>query len=415
MAVNIAPAITQALQTLLADARVQTALAYLEASEQTRIDELKEMTLLHGAPFKEGDLRSPMFKKKLEQYGCSDCVIDGHDNAYGFLKGSDPAVKVLLEAHLDTVFPEETPLAIREEGTRIYCPGVGDDTAGLATVLSVCRAIRHAGIKTVGTVCMCGTSGEEGEGDLRGIKGMLQGQPDITAHLALEPWPANYITKDGVGSRRYEVIFRGPGGHSYLAFGLPSPLHAMGRAIAKMAGIKTPSNPKTTYTVGVVSGGTSVNSIAFEGRMKIDMRSTCQEELQKLEATVLGFMQQAAEEETAFRAESGQTITVECVRIGDRAAGTQPEDSPIVQTAFAAIQATGGLPKITDPSSTNSNAAIGAKVPSLVIRTGGSTGNTHNLEEWFDTNGAVDGDKGALLMVLLLAGLEGATQPVHVK
>ena len=423
MAVQISPAIKDAVRKLMAHEGIKKALAYLEANQQARIDELKEMTLLHGAPFKEGELRSPMFVKKLEAYGCTECATDTNDNAFGTIKGSGQGSRqgsrkpptVLLEAHLDTVFPAETPLAVREEGTRIYCPGVGDDTAGLATVLSVCRAIRHAGLKPVHDILLAGTSGEEGEGDLRGIKGLLRDHPEIGAHLALEPWPFGYFTKDGVGSRRYEVIFRGPGGHSFLAFGLPSPLHAMGRAIAKMAETRTPASPKTTYTVGVVSGGTSVNSIAFEGRMKIDMRSTSQEELLALEKKVLAFMREAAEEETAFWRAGGEKITVECVRIGDRAAGSQPGSSPIVQAAFAAAEALDVSPRLTDPSSTNSNASIGLGIPSLVVRTGGDTGNTHNLEEWFDTKGAEKGDMGALLMLFLLAGLDGVTAPVPLK
>lgn len=414
MTYSVSPAVQAVFDKLLADAKVRKALEFLDADHQKKIDELKEMVLLHGASFKERELRSPMFRKKLEQYGATECFIDSHDNAFGYVKGGNGPV-VVLEGHLDTVFAEDTPLKITEKDGKIYCPGIGDDTAALASVLSVLRAIKHAGIVPGGTLMVGGTSGEEGEGDIRGIKGLLNDHKNIAAVISVEPGFISDIVYSAVGSRRYEFIFKGPGGHSWSAYGLPSPIHAMGRAIAKMAEVNTAASPKTTYTVGVVSGGTSVNSIALEASLKLDMRSVSAEELEKLEKTMLALVDEGVAEENAFRKASGVSITVEKKMIGDRPAGQQADDAPIVQAIWAAITAVNSEPKLKPASSTNANAAISKKIPGVVLRTGGATGGTHTLNEWFQPEGSQQGVKAALLLSLALTGLPGVTEPVSLK
>lgn len=414
MSYNVAPTIRAVFEKLLADPKIRKALAFIDADRDTREKELREMVLLHGAPFKEREVRSPMFKDKLERYGAADCFIDSHDNAFGYVRGGAGPV-IVFEGHLDTVFDEETPLEIRERDGRIYCPGIGDDTAGLAAVLAVLRAIRHAGLVPAGTLLFGGTAGEEGEGDIRGIKGLLDDHKDVAAVVSMEPGPMGNIVYGAIGSRRYELVFSGPGGHSWSAYGTPSPIHAMGRAIAKMADVTTAQTPKTTYTVGVVSGGTSVNSIANKASLKLDMRSVSAESLADLEATMLRLADEAVAEENAFRAGSGETIRLEKKRIGDRPAGEQPADAPIVQATWAAIEGAGGDPKLLPSSSTNANAPISRGIPAVVLRTGGSTGGTHTLEEWFDPEGSGEGVKMALLLLFALAGLEGVTEPVPLR
>ena len=415
MAYTVTPTIQETFSKLMADSGVQKALAFIDADQDNKIAELKEMVLLHGASFKESELRSPMFKKKLEQHGATDCFVDRHDNAFGFVKGVAAGPKVVFEAHLDTVFAENTPLKVTEKEGKLYCPGIGDDTAGLASVLCVLRALRHAGLKTKGSILIGGTSGEEGEGDIRGIKGVLDDHSDAAAVVSSEPGPVGNIVYGAIGSRRYEFVFKGPGGHSWSAYGLPSPIHAMGRAIAKMSTIETSASPKTTYTVGVVSGGTSINSIALEARCKLDMRSVSTDELMKVEAAMCAFVEEAVAEENAFRAQSGQKITVDQNLIGDRPAGEQPEGAPIVQAIWSAISLAGGAPKLLGPSSTNANAAISRGIPAVVLRTGGATGGTHTLEEWFDPKGSNQGDKAALLLLLALTGLDGVTEPITLR
>jgi acetylornithine deacetylase/succinyl-diaminopimelate desuccinylase-like protein len=338
--------------------------------------------------------------------------VDGDDNAYGFIPGAVSGKKVLVEGHLDTVFDEDTPLSVTEKDGRLYCPGIGDDTAALALLLSVLRAIRHADLNPVYTLMAGGTSGEEGEGDIRGIKAMLRDNPALTACLALEPGDAGLITKSAIGSRRYEFIFTGPGGHSWSAYGLPSPIHAMGRAIAKMAAVGTPENPRTTYTVGVVGGGTSVNSIANRASCKLDMRSAGPEALSAVETVMLGLVREAVEEENAFRAASGGSVAVENKLIGDRPAGNQPDDAPIVQASWAVHEALGVSPKIGAASSTNANAPISKGIPALVVRTGGASGGVHTLDEWFDPNGMHLGAQATLLLLFALAGLQGVCDPL---
>jgi len=399
---------------LLADAKIQKALAFIDADQDNKNRELKEMVLLHGAPFKEREARSPMFMKKLEQYGATDCFIDSHDNAFGYVRGGTGPV-IVFEGHLDTVFDESTPLEITEKDSRIYCPGIGDDTAGLANVLSLLRAVKHAGLAPAGTFLIGGTSGEEGEGDIRGIKGLLDDHKDIAAVVSVEPGPVGNIVCGAIGSRRYEFVFKGPGGHSWSAYGLPSPIHAMGRAIAKMAGVTAPESPKTTYTVGVVSGGTSVNSIANEARLKLDMRSISPDSLAEVEKIMLNLADEGVAEENAFRFRSGEKITVEKKLIGDRPAGDQPQDAPIVQAAWAAITGAGGTPKLLPATSTNANAPINRGIPAVVVRSGGATGGTHALDEWFDPRGSEQGVKMALLLLFALAGLPGVTAPLALK
>ena len=411
MAYTVDAKIQAVFDTLLADPKIQKALAFIDQDLDNTIAEMKEMVLLHGAPFKEKELRSPMFKGKLEKYGATEAFIDSHDNAFAYVRGGSGPL-VAFEGHLDTVFDESTPLKITEKDGRIYCPGIGDDTAGLATVLTVLRAIKHAGLKPKGSILIGGTSGEEGEGDIRGIKGLLDDHKEITGLVSMEPGPVGNIVYGAIGSRRYEFVFKGPGGHSWSAYGLPSPIHAMGRAIAKMSNVEAPETPKTTYTVGIVSGGTSINSIALEARCKLDMRSVSPESLAELEAKMLKLVEEAVAEENAFRAKSGEKLTVDCVLIGDRPAGEQADSAPIVQAIWSSIAAAGGQPKLMPPSSTNANAALFRKIPAVVQRTGGATGNTHNLEEWFDPKGSEQGSKSALLLLFALAGLEGVTEPI---
>lgn len=411
MSYTVSPEIQAVFDALLADPKVRKALDFIDRDLDNTVAEMKEMVLLHGAPFKEREVRSPMFKAKLEKYGATDGFIDSHDNAFAYVRGGAGPV-VAFEGHLDTVFDESTPLKITEKDGRIYCPGIGDDTAGLATVLAVLRAIKHAGLKPKGAILLGGTSGEEGEGDIRGIKGLLDDHKEIRALVSMEPGPVGNIVFGAIGSRRYEFIFKGPGGHSWSAYGLPSPIHAMGRAIARMADVNPAETPKTTYTVGIVSGGTSINSIALEARCKLDMRSICSDSLAQLEKKMLKLVEEAVAEENAFRAKSGEKVTLECVMIGDRPAGDQPKEAPIVQAIWSSIKAAGGEPKLVAPSSTNANAAISRKIPAVVQRTGGATGNTHNLEEWFDPRGSEQGTKSALLLLLALAGLDGVTEPI---
>lgn len=332
----------------------------------------------------------------------------------GVRKGTGGGPLIAIAAHLDTVFPEGTDVKVKREGTRLSAPGIGDDTRSLAVLLAMIRAMDAAGIRTTSDILFVGDVGEEGLGDLRGMKYLFQKgryKDQIRMFISMDgAGGGDDIVHGAVGSKRYRATFKGPGGHSYGAFGLVNPAFAMGNAIQKFAQIKVPATPKTTFNVGVMGGGTSVNSIPFESWMEIDMRSESPVELEKLETTFLMLMRQAADEENAVRRTTQGRVTADLKVIGDRPSGQTPRDSPIVQTAAAAIRAIGMTPTFSF-SSTDSNIPISMGIPAITIDSGGRGGRAHALDEWIDVEKAssVRGIEAAMLTLLGLAGLAPAS------
>jgi di/tripeptidase len=270
--------------------------------------------------------------------------------------------------------------------------------------------MKENGIATVGDVMVVGTVGEEELGNLRGVKALFRDQADIDGFISIDGLGITRIVNQATGSHRYEMIFTGPGGHSFQEFGLPSATHAMGRAIAKISELRTPSNPKTTFTVGTVSGGTSVNAIAAEAKMAVDMRSNSEEELLKLETRLLDLVKQAVAEENARWNTDKMTVTIRL--IGDRPAGIVSMDSPVVQATQRAVSAIArGLLPTFAGSSTDSNIAMSLGIPAVTVGGGGEGGNWHSRNEWYKPTDAWMGPQSALLTVLMLAGLDGVTKP----
>jgi tripeptide aminopeptidase len=255
-----------------------------------------------------------------------------------------------------------------------------------------------------------GTVGEEELGNLRGVKALFRDHADIDGFISIDGLGITRVVNQATGSHRYEMIFKGPGGHSFQEFGLPSAIHAMGRAIAKISDLQTPSEPKTTFTVGTVGGGTSVNAIASEAKMAVDMRSNSTEELLKLEDRLLDLVKQAVAEENA-RWKSDK-LTVEIRLIGDRPAGIVAMDSPIVQATQRTVSTITRAPRVTFAgSSTDSNLAMSLGIPAVTIGGGGEGGNWHSRNEWYRAVDAYYGPQNALLTILVLSGLEGVTKP----
>lgn len=413
------PHVAEAFARLLADPGIQKALAYIKADHANMVEEQKEMALIPGAPYTELEIRSPMYREKLEQYGLADCFTDEVGNVFGYVHGSGAGPKILMEAHLDTVFPLETPLKIEMKGSRIYCPGIGDDTAAMASLLCVIRAIRHAGLKPCGTLMIGGTVGEESPGDARGVIHLMETQKDLDAYIAVETCWTHRVTRGAVACVRYEVIFTGPGGHSWNAFGLPSPLHAAGRAVAAIAELQPPKAPKTTFNVGIINGGTTVNSIASETRMRVDVRSVSTRERDNLAKTIADIIHDAVKEENCARPmpegsdSAGIAVTIRTYNV--KPGGDQPINAPIVQIAAEATRAVGVEPQFLPPSSTNANFPIDAGMPALCIGAGGNAGNSHAPDEWFDPTGGYDGPQKCLLMLYAAAGLQGVTEPLMPK
>jgi acetylornithine deacetylase/succinyl-diaminopimelate desuccinylase-like protein len=296
-------------------------------------------------------------------------------------------------------------VTVKVEGTRMSGPGIGDDCRGLAVLLATARALEQAKVRTEGTILFVGTVGEEGAGNLRGVRHLfdeeLKGRIDY--FLSVDGTGFG-VTSGAVGSNRYTVRYVGPGGHSYGAFGMPNPAHALGRAIAKIADLRVPAQPKTTFSVGVVRGGTSVNSIADEVSMDIDMRSESAAALDSLDRAVRATLAAALAEERARWPASSRPLELKIDTIGFRPAGMQPDSARIVRVALAAARALGKTSE-TGASSTDANVAIARGVPGITIDGGGSGSGAHSLGEWYDdgADGWV-GPQWAALIVLTLAG-----------
>jgi len=408
--VSAGSAIEAASSAILANPKAIKALDDIKADDNRAFAEQKRITEIPAPPYKE-KIRAEYFLKRFFELGFKDASIDSEGNVIALRKGSgNGRPKLVVSAHLDTVFPEGTDVTVKEKDGVILAPGIGDDSRGLAALLSLIQSINANGIATVGDVMFVGTVGEEELGNLRGVKALFRDHADIDGFISIDGLGTTRIVNQGTGSHRYEMIFKGPGGHSFAEFGLPSAIHAMGRAIAKISDLQTPTDPKTTFTVGTVSGGTSVNAIAGEARMAVDMRSNSSEELLKLEVRLLDLVKGAVVEENA-RWKSDQ-LSVEIKLIGDRPAGIVAMDSPIVQASQRAVSVLTRAPRVTFAgSSTDSNLAMSLGIPAVTIGGGGEGGNWHSRSEWYKPIDAYLGPQNALLTMLVLAGLDGVSTP----
>ena len=391
-----------------ADEGYQRALAFIDEDYPLFVEELIELTEIPAPPFMESE-RGTAYLEKLQELGLESLEIDAVGNVMGIRPGGNGPL-LAVAAHLDTVFPEGTDVRVRREGTRLSAPGIGDDTAGLAVLLAVIRAMNAAGIQTSGDILFVGDVGEEGPGDLRGIKNLFLEGPysdRIDGFVSVEGGRQVDITNAALGSKRYRVTFSGPGGHSYNAFGLVSPAFAMGNAIRKLSGLEVSEDPKTTYNVGVIGGGTSVNSIPFESWMEVDIRSEERERLANVSETFLELMYEAVAEENAARSTGQGPIELDIEVIGDRPSGEISLDTPLVENTAAAFRAFGIEPTYSR-SSTDSNIPISLGIPAVTIDRGGMGGRSHSLDEWVDVEkpGTVKGIGLVLTTILAISGLE---------
>jgi len=396
-------------EKLMATPAVKKGLDFLFADDANTLAEQIEICEIPAPPFKE-EVRAAEYMKRLAALGLKDVQNDAEGNVFGILPGTGNGPTLLVCAHLDTVFPEGTDVTVKVKDGRYWAPGIGDDTRGLAALLSVIRAFNETGIKPVGDVIFCGDVGEEGLGDLRGVKALFRDHKDIDGFISVDGSGMGGITYLATGSHRYEITFNGPGGHSFGAFGLPSAIHAMGRAIAKIGDLQTPKEPRTTFTVGVVEGGTSVNSIAAQAKMWVDMRSNELPPLLAIEKELLAAVKQGVVEENARW--NSDKITVDIELVGDRPAGVQPAGASVVQATYAAALALGKTPRLGGPSSTDANLPISLAIPAICIGGGGRGGNGHAPEEWYENTDAYLGPQNVFLTILGLAGVDGVTQPL---
>ena len=393
------------IATLRGDDRVQVAMRHIVTIEPQSRRDLIELTEIPAPPFGE-EARAARFAEMLREAGLTDVRIDEVGNAIGRRPGRTGERVVAYAAHLDTVFPEETDVTVRFDDDKLYAPGIGDNTRGLVTVLGVLRAFQHARIETDADVLFIGNVGEEGLGDLRGVKHLFRdGAERIDTFIAVDGGESDRIVYGGVGSHRYRITFRGPGGHSWGAFGLANPQHALGRAIAlfdENAPAVTSVGEKTSYNVGRIGGGTSINSIPFEAWMEVDMRSGSQEKLDEIDAVLKAAVEQALQEENAGR-NDGPELTVDVVRVGTRPAAKGDLAAPIVQRSMAATLAFGIEPRLRI-SSTDSNLPISKGIPAVTMSRGGVSEGAHSPDEWWQN---VDGHIGMQIGILTLLAEAG--------
>ena len=390
------------------NAKVRAALELIKADNAWTIQQEIELTQIPSPPFKEST-RAAEYKRRLEALGLRNVRIDSVGNVIAERRGVGTGPTVVIAGHLDTVFPEGTNVTVKHDGGKLRAPGIGDDDRGLAVVLAVARAFEKTGLQTNGTVYFVGDVGEEGPGNLRGMRHLfgkeLKGKVDY--FISVDDSGLG-IASRAVGSYRYHVSYKGPGGHSYGAFGIPNPIHALGRAIAGIADVQVPTTPKTTFNVGVIQGGTSVNSIAGEASMDVDMRSEDAKSLAAVDVQVQRILRDALTAENArwkgARA-AGAQLTLHIDTIGIRPTGAQADDAPIIKTALAAAKAL-GFTSSTGASSTDANIPISLGIPAMRIGGGGSAEGAHSLGEWYEDgpNGYL-GPQWAALIVAALAGV----------
>lgn len=366
------------------------------------------LTEIPAPPFKESK-RAEKYAALLKAAGADSVWIDNVGNVIAKRRGRAGKKTVVLEGHLDTVFPEGTDVTVKHKGDTLYAPGIVDDTRALAIVLTILRAMEQTGMETEADVLFIGTVGEEGPGDLRGVKNLFseKGPGKIDSYIAIDGWNPGSITYRALGSHRYRITFTGPGGHSSGAFGLVNPHNALGRAIHYWAvaadTFTRQPGVRVTYNVGVIGGGTSVNSIPFESWMEVDMRSESPERLAAIDKLLQAAVQRALQEENSMK-RAGADLTVTAKLIGDRPSGALDTTLPLIQHAMATVQTLGGTPEMRG-GSTNSNIPISKGIPAVTIGSGGAGGNAHALQEWWVNDKGYLGIQRALLLLLAEAGL----------
>jgi len=396
----ILPLPAQTPQEILAQPEVKTAMESIRANEPHFVDEQIRICQIAAPDFKE-DKRAAEMARLFREAGLENVRIDKAGNVLGDRPGAVPHPHLVIAAHLDTVFPEGTDVHVTRVGNLLKGPGIGDDCRGLAALLAVIRAMNEAKLHTHGSLTFVADVGEEGLGDLRGMKELFGTtmKGEIDDFISIEPGEPNRLTDAGVGSYRYKVSFTGPGGHSYGAFGIANPANALGRTVAKIADFQVPTDPKTTFNVGVIGGGTSINSIPFEAWFEFDERSPDTASLDKVDAMFKAAVQAGLDEENARWNNRGK-LSVKIDTVGVRPAGHTERDVPLVKAAAASIQALNLGALGYGAGSTDSNVPMHLGIPAITIGGGGMDQGAHSLGESDDITDSWKGPQNALLIIL---------------
>jgi acetylornithine deacetylase/succinyl-diaminopimelate desuccinylase-like protein len=390
------------------DPRITRVLEILRGSANATTEEQIRITEIPAPPFQES-VRAAYMKKVLASTGLR-AEMDDTGNVIGEWPGSSPDI-VMLTAHLDTVFPAGTDVHVKREGGRLLAPGISDNGTGLAALVALSKAFREAKIKTTKTILFVADVGEEGEGNLRGMRALVEAYKKRLKYvLALDGSATEYVTTAALASRRVEITITGPGGHSWSDFGAPNPIHAMGRGIGRFVTAHVPESPRTSFNIGEIEGGTSVNSIPSSAHMKVDLRSESETELAALETLLRDAVKAGIDEEMSAARERGMAgssnmLSLKINVLGVRPAGELPENSPLLAALLAADNQLGNRSR-RERSSTDANIPLSLGIHAISLGAGGRSGGAHTLEEWYDPAGRELGLQRVALTVLAVAGLE---------
>jgi tripeptide aminopeptidase len=404
-ALKTSPSVT--VHQLMSSPEVARALRLFETNAEEITEEHVRICSVPASPFGEQE-RAEYLSKKFSNLGLTEVEIDEEGNCLGLLEGASPSPLMVVSAHLDTVFSKETSFAVTKRDGKFFAPGIADDGCGLAALIALAHAIQLERMPLAGSILFVGTVGEEGEGNLRGVRHLFtkgRWAADVDAFLSFDGPGVDRITNRALGSRRYRVELSGPGGHSWGDFGVPNPVHALGRAISRLAAYPAPKEPRTTFNVGRIEGGTSVNAIPAAASMEVDLRSAAEAELQRLDAFFRRAMREAADEENGKRRAGDPLLDLKIDLIGERPTGETAPDSPLVELAIAATRALGVEPRL-DQASTDSNLPISLGIPAITLGAGGRSGSSHTLAEWYDPRDRDKGLQRGLLVVLGMVGLK---------
>jgi acetylornithine deacetylase/succinyl-diaminopimelate desuccinylase-like protein len=405
--ISLALAPEQLLRELLVSQQVRKAFQFFETHAAEITDEQIAICSIPAPPFGEKE-RAVYLREKFRQHGLREAEVDAEGNCVALRRGRSLAPLLVVSAHLDTVFPAGTDFTVRREQSKLLAPGIADDGCGLVALIALLRALEENSIETEGSLLFVGTVGEEGEGNLRGVRHLLtkgEWAGRVDAFISFDGPGLERITHAALGSRRYRVRLQGTGGHSWGDFGAANPVHAMGRAIAQLAAYPAPADPRTTFNVGRIEGGSSVNVIPREAQMDVDLRSESAEELTRLDAYFRRAVREATNDENAARRASAPPLELGLKLMGDRPSGETPQDAGLVLIAQEATRYFGCRPRL-DRSSTDSNIAISLGIPAITLGAGGTSGNSHTLDEWYDPRGRETGLKRALLVMLGTVGIK---------
>ena len=383
---------------------VRTAMTWFGHNLAWINDQQVRLTEIPAPPFQEGQ-RAAAVKALLASAGL-DAQIDKTGNVVAELRGSNEREVVVLAAHLDTVFPPGTDVKVRREGERLLAPGISDNGTGLAALIAIARAMHDTGIKPQRGILFVADVGEEGEGNLRGMRALVDAyRPKLKAVLVLDGSSTDHVTTKALASRRLEVLITGPGGHSWSDFGMPNPINALIRGSVRFINTKVPPSPRTTFNLGQIEGGTSVNSIPHEAKLKVDIRSESEDELGKLESALRECVSAGVRDEMeSARDRSKGKLEWRVELLGSRPGGELPADSALLAALRAADEYLGNQSRI-ERSSTDANIPLSNGIDAISIGAGGAGGGAHSLQEWYDPSGRDTGLKRALLTILGVAGV----------